>query len=259
MKKLSIITINYNNREGLRKTLHSVASQTFSDFEYIVIDGGSNDGSLDVIKEYSNVISYYVSEKDNGIYNAQNKGIKAATGKYLLFLNSGDFLVDRNVLGKVFQKENDEDIIYGNMRINWGGNNISHGKMPDVISLEHMYKDTLWHPVSFIKKELFDKYGPYDETYQMVADYDFFFRTIIINKVKVKHIDVEVAEFNTGGTSSNPAHKKRETDERKRVLNSYLTPKELKDMEHKTSKNGFFGLLKQLVKQVSDRFSTKEK
>ena len=88
--RLSIITINYNNREGLRKTIESVVNQTYRNFEYIIIDGGSTDGSVEVVKEYADRISYWVSEPDNGIYNAMNKGVLAANGKYIQFLNSGD-------------------------------------------------------------------------------------------------------------------------------------------------------------------------
>jgi glycosyltransferase involved in cell wall biosynthesis len=101
MIKLSIITINYNNRDGLEKTIRSVIDQRFTDFEFIVIDGGSTDGSVDNIRKYENKINYWCSEKDAGIYNAQNKGIKKAKGEYCLFLNSGDFLYNEDVLNKI--------------------------------------------------------------------------------------------------------------------------------------------------------------
>ena len=104
----------------------------------------------------SNVVTKFISEKDNGIYDAMNKGILKSFGNYLLFLNSGDYLCE-NVLGKVFSETHNEDILYGNMKINWGVNNITDGIMPNKITLEHLVKDTLWHPVSFIKKELFNK------------------------------------------------------------------------------------------------------
>ena len=108
MTKLSIITINRNNAAGLRKTIESVVSQTYTDFEYIIIDGASTDGSVEVIKEYAEATLpcgeglgerlYWVSEPDKGIYNAMNKGILKAQGEYLLFLNSGDWLVDKDVI-----------------------------------------------------------------------------------------------------------------------------------------------------------------
>ena len=95
-----IITINYNNVDGLRKTINSVISQTFRDFEWIVIDGGSTDGSKDLINQYVEYFSYSISEPDSGVYNAMNKGIKVAHGEYFIFLNSGDYFYDKNVLEK---------------------------------------------------------------------------------------------------------------------------------------------------------------
>ena len=111
--KLSIITVNLNNMEGLQKTCDSIISQTFKNFEWIVIDGGSADGSKELIEEYGSNISYWVSEPDKGIYNAMNKGIKVAKGEYLYFLNSGDYLFDSNALSDVFLDNPKEDIVYG--------------------------------------------------------------------------------------------------------------------------------------------------
>ena len=111
---LSIITINRNNAAGLRKTIESVVSQTYTDFDYIIIDGASTDESVDVIKEYADRITYWVSEPDTGIYNAMNKGILKANGEYCLFLNSGDWLYDNDVLNDVFSISPTEDIVYGN-------------------------------------------------------------------------------------------------------------------------------------------------
>ena len=100
--KLSIITINFNDAKGLEKTIQSVINQTYKDFEYIVVDGASTDGSVDVIKKYSNKLTHWVSEPDTGIYNAMNKGTRMASGEYCLYLNSGDFLADNDVLEKAF-------------------------------------------------------------------------------------------------------------------------------------------------------------
>ena len=104
MNKISIITVNYNDREGLKKTIESVINQTWQDFEFIIIDGGSTDGSREVIEQYKDKIDYWISEPDKGIYNAMNKGIKAASGEFLLFLNSGDRLIDKNITEKVISK-----------------------------------------------------------------------------------------------------------------------------------------------------------
>ena len=107
--KLSVITINYNNRDGLRKTIESVVNQTCRDFEYIIIDGGSTDGSVDVIKQYADRIDYWVSEPDKGIYHAMNKGIAVAHGEYLNFMNSGDCFYESTVVENVLQLK---DMVY---------------------------------------------------------------------------------------------------------------------------------------------------
>ena len=220
--KLSVITINRNNADGLDKTIQSVINQSYKDFEYIVIDGNSTDHSIDIIKKYNSNINYWVSETDKGIYNAMNKGIAKANGNYVLFLNSGDYLVNNNVLKSVFEKQQTADIIYGNMQIDWGNGKITSGKMPDKITFKQMYIDTLWHPVSFIKKTLFDKYGLYNEIYKVVADYDFFFKVIIINNVTTYHVNLDIAMYNLNGLSSLPENKDLEQSERKKVIESYL-------------------------------------
>lgn len=220
--KLTIITINRNNADGLDKTIQSVINQSYKDFEYIVIDGNSTDNSIDIIKKHDSKINFWISEKDTGIYNAMNKGITKANGNYLLFLNSGDYLVNKDVLKFVFDQCQSVDIIYGNMQIDWGNGKITFGKMPDKISFKQMYIDTLWHPVSFIKKTLFDKYGLYNEAYKIVADYDFFFKVIVINNVTTYHVNVDIAIYNLTGLSSLDSNKALEQAERKKVIESYL-------------------------------------
>ena len=147
--KLSIITINYNNAAGLKKTLDSVASQTCTDFEHIIVDGASTDGSVDIIREYENTLASclsplasrlkWLSESDTGVYNAMNKGIKLAKGEYLLFLNSGDYLVEESVLDKVFANDCVADILCSRCnvsdkgRVVWTSNppkNITFGFSP---------------------------------------------------------------------------------------------------------------------------------
>jgi glycosyltransferase involved in cell wall biosynthesis len=231
MIKLSIITINYNNSNGLSKTIESIISQTFTDFEFIIIDGGSTDNSVEIIKKYSDKINYWVSEKDKGIFNAQNKGIEKASGEYCLFLNSGDYLINKKVLNKVFSENYPEDILYGNMKIVWGNRRSTIGKMPENISHFQMYRDTLWHPVSFIKRQLFEKYGNYDESYKIVADYDFFFRTIIKNNVSTRYFSTTISVFDCTGISSIPKYKLLENSERERVIKNYLTETEIAELE----------------------------
>lgn len=200
--KLSIITINYNNRTGLEKTIQSVLSQTFTDYEYIIIDGGSTDGSREVIESVKDRLAYWCSEPDKGIYNAMNKGIAKAKGEYLQFLNSGDYLYDAQVLQKVFEKERTADILYGYMIID--GNNVVGNKaiMKPVLYWNDFWGNTLPHQSTFTKKELFDKYGSFDETYKIVADAKFFIRTIVWEKSSYDFIPEKIAVFQPGGVSS---------------------------------------------------------
>jgi glycosyltransferase involved in cell wall biosynthesis len=224
MHKLSIITINYNNAIGLEKTIVSVVSQSYKNFEYLIIDGASIDESVNTIKNYQEQITYWVSEKDNGIYHAMNKGIERADGEYCLFLNSGDCLADEKVLEKLFFKNYSVDIIYGNMKIKLGNGKIELGKMPKKIGVYQMYRDTLWHPVSFIKRNLFLKYGFYNESFKIVADYEFFVKVIILNKVSTKYVSLFISVFESAGISSQPSNKDEIAKERRRVQDLYFNP-----------------------------------
>ena len=224
MTKLSIVTINYNNAKGLEAKIKSVVFQTFTNYEFIVIDGDSIDESKDIILKYSDKISFWVSEKDTGIYNAQNKGLANAKGEYCLFLNSGDCLINEDVLSRVFTQELSADIIYGDMITVDKSGNRKYFKMPDRISIKRMLTDTVWHPASFIKKELFSKYGNYNESYKIVADYEFFVRVIISKRVSTFHIPFEIALFDTSGISSEMAKRNELEVERKKVQDNYFNP-----------------------------------
>ena len=252
--KLSIITINYNNAEGLRKTLASVASQTFRDYEHIIVDGGSTDGSVEVIREYEQSLASrlsplasnlkWLSEPDSGIYNAmnkgieialgkrivnsynrselvedKNKGIKMADGEYLLFLNSGDYLVDANTLKNVFADADDVDIIYGD-RINvWkDGLERNRDSFPDHITGYFLYRGMISHQASFIKSDLFVKYGLYREDLKYGADWEFFLRTFLLYNCTYQHIYQNVVYFDCLGISSVAENNKEMWEERKRVF-----------------------------------------
>jgi Glycosyltransferases involved in cell wall biogenesis len=198
--KLSIITINLNNAEGLRKTIESVISQTFTDLEYIVIDGASTDGSLDIIKQYAGRINYWISEADTGIYNAMNKGIKVAKGEYVLFLNSGDWFVDQDVLCDFSSINCNSDIITGNLIIldDSGTTQLHIAPDQEQLSFNTFTRGSLPHQASFIKRTLFDKYGLYDETYKIVSDKDFFIKALIVNNCSYEHIDRVISCFPLG-------------------------------------------------------------
>ena len=197
--KLSIITVNLNNRDGLQKTIDSVVSQTFKDFEWIVIDGGSTDGSKELIKRYADHFAYWVSEPDKGIYNAMNKGIKVAKGEYLQFLNSGDWLCNETALERSFMHGFTSDIAYGDL---WfcNGETKEKYRYPNKLTLKFLYDFSLGHCASFIRKEVIEN-ELYNENFKIVSDWEFFLKQAFKNKT-FEHIDEDVSCFDTNGLSS---------------------------------------------------------
>ena len=231
--KLSIITINLNNKDGLRKTIESVVSQTFSDYEYIVIDGASTDGSVEVIKEYKDKITYWVSEPDKGIYNAMNKGILQAKGEYCLFLNSGDWLYDILVLEKIFFQKPSVDIINGGLIKVYSdresldkGQAFARKERGESLTLKDMLIGNLNHQSTLIKRSLFDKYGLYMEDYKIVSDWILFLQAIGIDGVNVDYLDVIIAKFDMSGVCN--TNKDLLEQERKLAIEKYV-PKSILD------------------------------
>lgn len=204
LPRFSIITINFNNAEGLRTTVESIVSQSFTDFEYLIIDGGSTDGSVETIKHFADNITWWVSEPDKGIYNAMNKGIARAKGEYLLFINSGDCLFDNEVLAKSNKLiDLSADIISGNLMMIEGSKE-TIVKPPAEVSLYYCLYHGLTHPNTFIRRSLFDKYGLYNEENKVVSDWEFFLVALGINNAVYQAIDSTIACFNRDGVSADP-------------------------------------------------------
>jgi glycosyltransferase involved in cell wall biosynthesis len=220
MKTLSIITINLNNAAGLQKTMQTVFVQSFKDFEYIVIDGESKDGSVALIEKYKDRLSYWVSESDTSVYNAMNKGVQKATGDYLLFLNSGDYLVDENILAKVSKELDGSGIVYGNVFLIESPSRSWTGHYPDTLSFQHFVDGSLPHPGSFIKRTVFDEVGYYDESLKIVADWKFFLDAICKFNISYKHIDLTVSVFLLDGLSSLSANKDKVQEEKNSVFSN---------------------------------------
>lgn len=200
--KLSIITINYNNKEGLKRTAESVKRQRCKDFEYIVVDGDSTDGSKAVMQEYADTIDIAISEKDTGIYNAMNKGVKVAHGDFLLFLNSGDWLNSTDVTEVILPHLNyNVDILNGYI--------LREGKFkrhlpgsPKTLTISSILHSAMSHQSTFIRKSLLIN-RPYNENYRIISDWIFFLETSIFDSPKYQHIDFDVAVFESAGLSSN--------------------------------------------------------
>lgn len=297
--KLSIITINYNNAEGLRKTLASVAAQTYADIEHIIVDGGSTDGSVEIIREYADNqvrgerlevkgeensiadinastpytlhhtpsahVVRWISEPDKGIYNAMNKGIRMATGEYIEILNSGDILFDSQVTQRMMAAlaqqvrgyrlevkgnensiaentalspnslitsspiQNRPAILYGNMiKVNAQGQVVGKSGYTEY-SLRQFYSSTLNHDCAYIRRDLFEEYGLYDENLKIVSDWKWYLQAIGLGRVKPEYVDIDVTIFDDGGISE--TNLALRNAERRKVLEELLPPAVLWDYD----------------------------
>ncbi|TDD98398.1 glycosyltransferase family 2 protein [Flavobacterium cellulosilyticum] len=219
MPKLSIITINFNNLKGLKRTVESVVNQTWKDFEYIIVDGGSTDGSAEYIEKQNTDIDYWISESDKGIYHAMNKGIAKATGEYLLFLNSGDHLNDSSVLKKNYVHLKDKEIVCFNIK-EVRDNSISIKKCPIEITFEYMVKDSIPHQSTFIRKSLFEKIGLYDQQLKIVSDWKFFIIALGKYNATYLYVDDDFSTFYIGGISSHIDNYQKMLKEKEFVISS---------------------------------------
>ena len=266
---LSIITINYNNAEGLRKTLASVASQTYVDIEHIIVDGGSTDESVEIIREYADSEAIrlegykairqensnadnlalspnhlitsspiiWISEKDRGIYDAQNKGIRLAHGEYCYFLNAGDTFCADDVLERMFSPNSLisssphhlPDILYGNeIIVDGNGQRVGIARGVANPSFVDLYNSCMKHQASFIRRELFEQYGMYDDTMRICADFDWFFRVIAFHDdVTLQYKDVDIAYFENTGLSYHAPELCAK--ERQQILDRYMSKRMQRD------------------------------
>ena len=282
--RLSIITINYNNEEGLYRTIQSVKSQTFRDFEHLIVDGASTDGSVDIIRQYADekvrgkrlevkatengkvalkgldtspteaaqplvqqdttsptatqphrVI--WISEKDRGVYDAQNKGIRLAQGEYCYFLNAGDTFCNEHVLELIFEPltfnllplTSTPDVLYGNeVIVDGASQRVGIARGVENPSFVDLYNSCMKHQASFIRRSLFDKYGMYDADMRICSDFDWFFRVITFHDdVTLQYKNVDIAYFeNTGLSYHSPELCAKE---RQQILDRYMSKRMQRD------------------------------
>lgn len=285
--KLSIITINWNNADGLKRTLDSVKAQTYQEFEHIIVDGTSTDGSVGVIREYEEQLHLrhsiihikWLSEKDNGIYNAMNKGIEIASGKrvvnsfnrselvedknkelpeYLLFLNSGDTLENAEVVENFYKADIKTDIATGIEKETNG--HLIYPKKEEELSYSFFYDDTLMHQSTFIRRDAFERYGMYNEGNRIVSDWEWFFNAIMKQDATYQPLEFVVALFDGEGISNSKrvlqAHNEEREGVRQRILprvrRDYNELKRLErvEKEYVYLKNGRMGWVVRLLLKV---------
>ena len=248
--KLSIITINYNNAAGLKQTVQSVAEQLLCNLEveHIIIDGSSTDESVAIIKAYARDIEEkslhlalkWVSEPDNGIYNAMNKGIRMATGDYVQILNSGDCLASPSVIKlmcNALEQHQYPPILYGNMLKTSDWKQFTKddcGAHSDYTpqSFLYFYNGTLNHDCAYIRRQLFDKFGLYNETMKICSDWEWYMRAIVLGKTPTVYVDIDVTKFDMNGISEHNGENKRLIQhERRAYLEQILPPAILADYD----------------------------
>jgi len=231
--KFSIVTVCKNSEKTIEKAILSVLNQTCKDYEILIIDGVSDDKTLEILDKYKDKIAHIVSEPDEGLYDAMNKGISKASGEYLYFLNSDDVLYDENVLEKVKTKieNNVFDVVYGDICVkNIETEEVSlqkHNKFNKI----YLLKNTPCQPGTFYHRNAFEKYGIFDKNYKIVSDHEWFLRVFLKNKPSYLYLGFAVNIFSTGGISTSPKREKMLIDERNKMLGEYFSPFERKSYE----------------------------
>jgi glycosyltransferase involved in cell wall biosynthesis len=217
--KITIITVCLNSCEAIIATCESISKQqNDANFEWIVIDGGSTDGTLDILDKYKDLITILVSEPDNGIYDAMNKGILHAKGQYLLFLNAGDSLYKSNSLCSIDLSLN-SDLIVGNLFLSQSE---LVRESPQLLPKDYLLKGMLPHQASFFRRDIFDKYGFFDASYRIAGDYEMFSRLIQKYRVCYNHVPDIIANFDETGISSNDKFRDLRKKENNRVRWKYF-------------------------------------
>lgn len=229
MINISVISINKNNKNGLRQTIESVGKQSKKPFEFIVIDGESTDGSLEILQKYNKYLTSWISEPDTGIYHAMNKGIQKASGDYLLFLNSGDILYNDKVIETIHLELSNYDIYYSDLLIVYGNEKQRIRYYSNRISLFYLIFLSLPHPATIIRRRLFEHYGLYNQSYRIVSDWQFFLNIFLTKACKLKKMKSPISMHYLDGISNQKKFKKLRRSERNHVLIEFLERRNIKD------------------------------
>jgi glycosyltransferase involved in cell wall biosynthesis len=197
--RVSLITAVFNGAEHLEECIRAVANQTYPNIEHIVVDGGSTDGTIDIIRRNESSIARWLSEPDSGIYDAMNKGVAMVSDpeSYVLFANADDHLYSPDAIARVIELSNGEDVVYGRMILT--DSDVS-GELGREVSYRDLAQETLCHPATFVKRRVFDRIGLFDKSFAIAADYDFIVRAFKA-QVTTKFVDVIVSAMRMGGVS----------------------------------------------------------
>jgi glycosyltransferase len=204
--KVSIVTVVYNNVDTIRDAVESVIHQNYDSINHIIIDGGSDDGTLDVLEEYKTHFAKFVSEPDDGIFNAMNKGISYAEGDIVGILNSDDYYKDNTIIKKIVKefKSQNVDAVYGDLQyVTSNGNDIVRQWNAGAFEISRFKNGWMPpHPTLFVKRDIYDKYGTFDEEYDIAADYELVLRFLYKNKLTAAYIPEVLVKMREGGNSN---------------------------------------------------------
>jgi len=231
--KFSIISVCKNSEKTIENTVLSVLSQSYKNFEYIIIDGASTDKTLDILDKYKDKLTKIISEPDDGLYDAMNKGIHNSFGDYIFFLNSDDRFINKDILKNVYQKveNNKKELLYGDqVFFNKEKNKISvrkHNKLNKI----YLIKNTPCQPATFYRKDVFEQYGGFDTEFKIVSDQEWFLRTFLEHNISAYYLGFPITVFNQGGLSTNSNGKEKLDKERNRMFKKYFSDSERKKLE----------------------------
>lgn len=244
--KVSVITVCYNAEEFIEHAIASVLAQTYTNIEYLIIDGNSNDNTVSIINKYKDKIHYFISEPDNGMYDAMNKGIKNASGDIFFFLNSDDVFYDKHVVEnvvKTFQLNEDVELIYGPIIITNPITNETFIKTHEKISKSFFISGSICQQGIFFRADNFEKYGLFDDTYKIVGDYEWELRTFYKYNIKRKYYPQITVKFRDGGMGGSDKFSELHKKERQKVLTIYFTKLDI-------YKFRFVSLIKKILRKI---------
>ena len=223
--KITVVTVCRNCEKTIEENLKSVAAQTFDDYEHLIVDGASTDKTIKIVQEFDNPKIKLISEPDNGIYDAMNKGVNNAKGEYIIFLNADDKFADENVLKRAAEKMNTKkDLYYGDLTFFDVEKNTYNTRKQNNVNFVYICGGMLFHPTIFAAKKLFDRAGLFDTNYRIVADYEWILRVLTKFGATLEYLGFTTTIFTQGtGASTTPENKEKHKAERKKVQALYFS------------------------------------